>query len=205
MKFLMGRFNINKGDRFKIAKSEGLDKIRVVLKWDGDADLDASVFLCGEDGQIVNDEAFVFYNSENRLEAFDRAKHGNKRNWMKVVPPMSADGSVIGSVDERSGGSEEVVNVDLMKVAPEVQEIVFVATIHGDKETFGDVSNASISVINAETDEELCHYALNEDFTNETAVVAASLTVDEDGEWSFNALGQGYEGGLETLIDIYAS
>lgn len=201
----MGRFNINKGDRFKIAKSEGLDKIRVILKWDGDTDLDASVFMCGEDGQIVNDAAFVFYNSENRAEAFDRAKHGNKRNWMKVVPPMSADGAVVGSVDERSGGSEEVINVDLAKVATEVQEIVFVATIHGDNESFGDVTNASITVVNTDNDEELCHYALNEDFTNETAVVAASLTVDEDGEWNFNALGQGYEGGLETLIDIYAS
>lgn len=187
----MGRFNINKGDRFKLAKSEGLDKIRVILKWDGDTDLDASVFMCGEDGQIVNDAAFVFYNSENRAEAFDRAKYGNKRNWMKIVPPMSADGAVVGSVDERSGGSEEVVNVELSKVDPEVQEIVFVATIHGDKETFGDVSNASVSVVNTENDEELCHYALNEDFTNETAVVAASLTVDEDGEWNFNALGQG--------------
>ncbi len=201
----MGRFNINKGDRFKIAKSQGLDKIRVILKWDGDTDLDASVFMCGEDGQIINDAAFVFYNSENRVEAFDRAKHGNKRNWLKTVPPMSADGAVIGSVDERSGGSEEIINVDLGKVNPDVQEIVFVATIHGEEESFGDVANASITVVNTENDDELCHYALNEDFTNETAVVAASLTVDEDGEWNFNALGQGYEGGLETLIDIYAS
>ena len=35
----MGRFNLSKGERFKIAKSDGLSKIKVVLDWDSDADL----------------------------------------------------------------------------------------------------------------------------------------------------------------------
>ena len=62
----MGRFNISKGDRFKIAKSEGLSKIKVQLNWASDADLDASTFLCGDEGVILEDAGFVFYNSENR-------------------------------------------------------------------------------------------------------------------------------------------
>ncbi len=198
------RFNISKGDRFNIAKSEGLEKIKAVLRWEGDCDLDASVFLCNDEGQIVNDEAFVFYNSENRSEAFDRNVHRNKNNWRKVTRPMSADGAVLGSFDSLEGGVE-TIDIDLNKVDPEVSEIVIVATIHGDDDTMGNAQNARISVINADNDEELCEYALNEQFTSETAVEIARLTINEDGDWTFEPIGIGHEGGIQTLIDIYAS
>lgn len=206
----MGRFNISKGDRFKIAKSEGLSQIKVQLQWtsDADADLDASTFLCGDEGVILDDAGFVFYNSENREKAFDRSVYGNKKRWMAETRPMSADGAVLGSIDDRDGGDGEVIDVNLDIVDPNVSEIIFVATIHeGDKNgvTFGDVKDAYIAVINAENDEELCRYELNEVFTSETAVSVAKLVVNEDGDWEFEAIGMGHTGGLETLIDIYAS
>lgn len=204
----MGRFNISKGERFKIAKSEGLSKIQVCLNWNSDADLDASTFMCGDEGVILNDAGFVFYNSENREKPFDRSIFGNKRRWMAEVRPMSADGAVLGSIDDRDGGKGELIDVDLDKVDPQITEIVFVATIHeGDKEgvSFGDVKEAYISVINAENDEELCRYELNEAFTSETAVSVAKLVINEDGDWNFEPIGIGHAGGLETLIDIYAS
>lgn len=62
-----------------------------------------------------------------------------------------------------------------------------------------------ISVINAENDEELCRYELNETFTSETNVSVAKLIINEDGDWEFEAMGIGHAGGLETLIDIYTS
>ena len=204
----MGRFNISKGERFKIAKSEGLSKIQVCLNWNSDADLDASTFMCGDEGVILDDAGFVFYNSENRERPFDRSIFGNKRRWMAEVRPMSADGAVLGSIDDRDGGKGELIDVDLDKVDPQITEIVFVATIHeGDKEgvSFGDVKEAYISVINAENDEELCRYELNEAFTSETAVSVAKLVINEDGDWNFEPIGIGHAGGLETLIDIYAS
>ena len=180
----MGRFNLSKGERFKIAKSEGLSKIKVVLDWNSDADLDASTFLCGDEGVILDDAGFVFYNSENREQPFDRAVFGNKRKWMAETRPMSSDGAVLGSLDDRNGGSGEQIDVDLDKVDPSVCEIVFVVSIH---------------------DEELCRYELNEAFTEETALSVAKLVVNEDGDWEFEAVGVGHVGGLETLIDIYAS
>ena len=61
----MGRFNISKGERFKIAKSEGLSQIKVNLNWESGADLDASTFLCGDEGVILDDAGFVFYNSSH--------------------------------------------------------------------------------------------------------------------------------------------
>lgn len=201
----MGRFNLSKGERFKIAKSEGLSKIKVVLDWNSDADLDASTFLCGDEGVILDDAGFVFYNSENREKPFDRTVYGNKRKWMAETRPMSGDGAVLGSLDDRDGGSGEQIDVDLDKVDPKVCEIVFVVSIHDEDKTFGDVKGAFISVINAENDEELCRYELAESFTEETALSVAKLVVNEDGDWEFEAVGVGHVGGLETLIDIYAS
>ena len=201
----MGRFNLSKGERFKIAKSEGLSKIKVVLDWNSDADLDASTFLCGDEGVILDDAGFVFYNSENREKPFDRAVFGNKRKWMAETRPMSSDGAVLGSIADRNGGSGEQIDVDLDKVDPNVCEIVFVVSIHDEGMTFGDVKDAFISVVNAVNDEELCRYELNEAFTEETALSVAKLVVNEDGDWEFEAVGVGHVGGLETLIDIYAS
>lgn len=201
----MGRFYLSKGERFKIAKSEGLSKIKVVLDWNSDADLDASTFLCGDEGVILDDAGFVFYNSENREQPFDRAVFGNKRKWMAETRPMSSDGAVLGSLDDRNGGSGEQIDVDLDKVDPNVCEIVFVVSIHDEGMTFGDVKDAFISVVNAVNDEELCRYELNEAFTEETALSVAKLVVNEDGDWEFEAVGVGHVGGLETLIDIYAS
>ena len=201
----MGRFNLSKGERFKIAKSEGLSKIKVVLDWNSDADLDASTFLCGDEGVILDDAGFVFYNSENREQPFDRAVFGNKRKWMAETRPMSSDGAVLGSLDDRNGGSGEQIDVDLDKVDPNVCEIVFVVSIHDEGMTFGDVKDAFISVVNAVNDEEFCRYELNEAFTEETALSVAKLVVNEDGDWEFEAVGVGHVGGLETLIDIYAS
>lgn len=201
----MGRFNLSKGERFKIAKSDGLSKIKVVLDWDSDADLDASTFLCGDEGVILDDAGFVFYNSENREKPFDRTVYGNKRRWMAETRPMSSDGAVLGSLDDRDEDSGEQIDVDLDKVDPNVCEIVFVVSIHNEGKTFGDVKGAFISVINAENDEELCRYELAEAFTKETALSVAKLVVNEDGDWEFEAVGVGHVGGLETLIDIYAS
>lgn len=201
----MGRFNLSKGERFKIAKSDGLSKIKVVLDWNSDADLDASTFLCGDEGVILDDAGFVFYNSENREKPFDRAVYGNKRRWMAETRPMSSDGAVLGSLDDRDGDSGEQIDVNLDKVDPNVCEIVFVVSIHDEGKTFGDVKGAFISVINAENDEELCRYELAEAFTKETALSVAKLVVNEDGDWEFEAVGVGHVGGLETLIDIYAS
>lgn len=62
----MARFQIEKGERFSLSKSEGLEKVRVDLNWKSGADLDASAFLIGEDGLISDDADFVFYNSKNR-------------------------------------------------------------------------------------------------------------------------------------------
>lgn len=206
----MGRFQLNKGERFTLKKSEGITNLTVSLGWKGGADLDACAFLLGEDGTILNDADFVFYNSTNREEEFSREKFGNKKEWMKKTRPMSADGSVLGSLDDlgddddENGDSSEEMTVDLGKVSGKITEIVFCVTVYNEETTFGSVNSPSISIVNDDNGEEVCRYDLNDKFQNETAVVAGRLLCNEDGDWSFEAVGKGYTGGMQSLIDIYA-
>ena len=66
----MSSFNfgkeLSKGQKFNFGKSDDLNKIRVDLTWEGDADLDVCAFLVGDDGILTNKEDFVFYNSDMR-------------------------------------------------------------------------------------------------------------------------------------------
>lgn len=221
----MARFELNKGDRFSLKKSEGLTSLKVELGWivpkkyigsDDAPDPDACSFLLGEDGVIMDDADFVFYNSNNREEPFSREKFGNKKNWREETFPMSLDGSVKGPHDDRGTGDDiedsdengegnEEIYVDLTKVDPKITEIVFCATMYNHETySFGDVEGLYISITNEENGEELCRYNLKEKFKTETAVVGGSLLCDEEGEWSFEAVGKGYTGGMQSLIDIYA-
>lgn len=207
----MARFDLKKGERFALGKGVELSKIQVDLNWKSGADLDASAFLLGEDGVILEDADFVYYKSNFRSEPYDRSTHGSKNSWRKMTVPMSADGSVLGSADdlgddEESEDAGETMHVDLDKVRPAITEIVFCVTIYDEsgKTSFKDVREASITIVNEETGEELCSYNLKERFSTETAVVAGSLVLNEDGEWEFEATGKGYDGGLETLVDMYA-
>lgn len=206
------KFDLSKGEKFSLGKGEELSAIQVDLNWKSGADLDASAFLLNDDGVITEDADFVYYKSNNRSEAYDRAKFGSKKNWRDNTVPVSFDGSVVGSADdlgdgEDDGGDEagETMHVDLSKVRPEITEIVFCVTIYdeGGNTTFKNVRDPKIVITNEETGEELCAYNLKEHFSSETAVVAGSLVLNEDGDWEFEAIGKGYDGGLQTLVDMY--
>ena len=204
----MGKFDLKKldgGDRFALSKGLCLDNIRVELTWQK-GDLDVQAWLLNLDGLIVNDEGFVFYNSVNRTEKFDRAKFGNKKNYLNSTRPMSADGAVLGAKDELDGGIE-TINICLSKIAPDVQEVLISATVYvpneDNIETFGEVTSAKLTVIDEESGEALCFYELSTDYQSEDALVAGRFLIDDEGEWEFEAMGNGYSGGLQTLVDMY--
>lgn len=93
----------------------------------------------------------------------------------------------------------------MSRVDPKIQEIVFTVTIH-DYETrrqnFGQVRNSFIRIYNAQTNEEIAKYELDEDFSIETAVEFGRL-YKRGGEWKFEAMGIGYKGGLQYFVDKY--
>ncbi|WP_369124304.1 TerD family protein [uncultured Intestinibacter sp.] len=185
----MMAITLSKGQKVSLTKGNpGLKNIVVGLGWDTnkydggfDFDLDSAAFLLGENDKVNSDSDFIFYNN---------LKHSS--------------GAVQHLGDNLTGegdGDDEQVKLDLSLVPQNVNKIAFTVTIHEAQErrqNFGQVNNSYVRVVNADTNQELLKYELGEDFSIETAVVVCEI-YRHNGEWKFNALGSGFEGGLEAL------
>ena len=184
--------SLQKGGNVNLSKeAPGLKELVVGLGWDARAtdgvefDLDASVFLTKADGKVRSDVDFIFYNNK-----------------------VSSDGSVTHQGDNRSGagdGDDEAIEVKLEKVGSDIEKIAFAVTIHeGEtrRQTFGQVSNAYIRVVNKTDGKELARYDLSEDGSTETAMIFGEL-YRAGAEWKFRAVGQGFKGGLGSLAANY--
>ena len=177
-----------KGGNVSLTKEAPSMNVALVgLGWDarvtdGQAfDLDASVFLVGENGKVLSDSHFVFYNNTT-----------------------SPDGAVQHQGDNRTGegdGDDEQVKIDLTKVAADVKKLVFAVTIHeadSRKQNFGMVSNSFMRVVNNDNGSEIARFDLSEDASTETAMIFGEL-YRHGAEWKFKAVGQGFAGGLAPL------
>ncbi len=187
--------SLKKGERVSLDKvSPGLEAVFVGLGWDvnqtdsgPDFDLDASVFLLGSDEKLLSDNHLVFYNN------------------MKSPDP---DNSIEHMGDNLTGegeGDDEVVIVNLKKVPENVAKLVFVVTIYEAdqrKQNFGQVENAFVRLVDVKTKEEVLRYDLTEDYSVETALIMAEL-YKKQGQWRMSAVGAGYEGGLQAILNRY--
>jgi tellurium resistance protein TerD len=180
--------SLQKGGNVSLSKTDpGLVNALVGLGWDarstdGSAfDLDASVFLTGENGKVLSDGHFVFYN--------------NKK---------SPDGAVMHSGDNLTGageGDDEQVSINLPGTDPAVQRLVFAVTIHdaeARKQNFGQVRNAFMRIVNKDSNTEIARFDLSEDYSTETAMIFGEV-YRNGAEWKFKAVGQGFAGGLKAL------
>jgi len=183
--------NLSKGQKVSLDKS--MNMAMIALGWDTnrydggqDFDLDASAFLLDQNNRVFSDADFVYYNNlEHRSGA---VKH---------------TGDNLTGAGE---GDDEVILINFPMIPAEIQKIAITVTIHdavARRQNFGQVSNAYVRVakISSESDtqgQEMLRYDLGEDFSLETAVVVCEL-YRYGGEWKFNAIGAGYQGGLEAL------
>lgn len=184
--------SLSKGQNVSLSKTDPhLNKVLIGLGWDArstdgaDFDLDASVFMTGENGKVISDNHFVFYN--------------NLR---------SPCGSVEHTGDNLTGdgdGDDESIIVDLTTVPANIKSIFITVTIHdaeARRQNFGQVSDAFIRLVNHESDEEVVRFDLSEDYSTETAMVFGEVYL-YNSEWKFRAIGQGYSGGLYALCQQY--
>lgn len=185
--------NLTKGQKVNLSKDNpGLKNIMVGLGWDvnafdsgADFDLDASAFLAGANGKCPMDKDFIFY--------------GNLEHESGAVKHMGDN--LTGEGD----GDDEQIEVDLSLVPGNIEKIAFTVTIYeaeSRRQNFGQVSNAYIHIMDTATNTELLRFDLGEDFSIETAVVVGEL-YKHNGEWKFNAIGSGYQGGLAALCANY--
>lgn len=181
-----------KGQRFNLSKEANLEEVVVGLGWDinqtdtgADADLDSSVFMVGSNGKVPNDQHFIFYNNL-----------------------QSPDGSVVHEGDNRTGmgeGDDETILIHLNQVEADIQNIVIVVTIHEAQkrgQNFGQIKNAFIRVVNSKDGKEILRYDLGEDYSAETALEFGRI-YRKDGDWRFQAVGNGYKVGLQGFLDQY--
>ncbi len=177
--------SLSKGGNVSLTKeAPGLTAVLVGLGWDArttsgtDFDLDASALMLNTSAKILNDESFIFFNNLT-----------------------SPDGSVEHTGDNLTGegeGDDEVIKVNLAGVPAEVDKIVITVSIYDAEnrnQSFGQVRNAYIRVVNQQGEAEITRYDLSEDASTETAMIFGEL-YRNGSDWKFRAVGQGYSTGL---------
>ncbi|NJN60732.1 MAG: TerD family protein [Coleofasciculaceae cyanobacterium RL_1_1] len=189
--------SLSKGQRVSLEKiAPGLEAAMVGLGWDVkkvdtgvDFDLDASVFMLGDNEKILSDSHFIFYNN---------TKSPDSKHSVEYLGD-----NLTGAGD----GDDEVVLVNLKNIPADVQKLVFVVTIHDAdqrSQNFGQVHNAFIRLVDVKNKKEVLRYDLTEDYSIETALIVAELYL-KGGEWRMNAVGAGYQGGLQALLNRYSA
>ena len=185
--------NLSKGQKVDLTKGNpSLKNMMVGLGQDvnafdsgADFDLDAAAFMLGENGKCPTEKEFIFYG--NLSHASGAVKH--------MGDNLTGEGE----------GDDEQIQIDLSQVPANVTKIAFTVTIYDAeprRQNFGQVSNAYIRIVDESTGQELIRYDLGEDFSIETAVVVGEL-YKYNGQWKFNAIGSGFQGGLAAQCGHY--
>lgn len=197
--------NLQKGQKVNLKKSDGqaLSRIRIGLGWDPveqkkgglfgsifggsvpDIDCDASVLVC-KGGRLSGKKDVVY---------FGNLKHPS--------------GAIVHTGDNLTGegeGDDEQILVDLTAVPADYDKLVFVVNIYdceSRKQDFGMIANAFIRICDERTGEEFCRYNLSESYAGMTAMIFGEI-YRYNGEWKFNAIGQGTKDkGLNELARRY--
>jgi tellurium resistance protein TerD len=186
--------SLSKGGNVSLTKeagAAGLTSVTVGLGWDirsttgADFDLDASAIALGQGGKALSDQHFIFFNNL-----------------------ASPDGAIQHTGDNLTGegeGDDEAINVNLGIMPPDIDKIVFPVSIYdadSRSQSFGQVRNAFIRVVNQANNTELARYDLTEDASTETAMVFGELYRNGQ-EWKFRAVGQGYASGLKGIAQDF--
>lgn len=181
--------NLKKGQKIDLKKSNpGLSTVRVGLGWDpvnqggggflkslfgsgkADIDCDASVFLLNGDSKPID---LIYF--------------GNLR---------TRNDSIIHTGDNLTGegeGDDEVILVDLDRIDPNVDKLLFVVNIYDcvrRGQDFGMIQNAYIRITDAKNNSEIARYNLSDDYRGKTGLLVG-LIYRYNGTWKFNAIGEG--------------
>lgn len=176
-----------KGQRIDLTKNNaGLKNLLVGLGWDpvevkrglfgikksADIDLDSSVLMLRNDKLESKDDLIYFANLKSKC------------------------GGVIHTGDNLTGdgdGDDEQILIDLSKINPDVNRIIFVINIYAceaRKQDFGMIKNAYIRIADNSSKKELIKYSLTDDYSGKTALIVGEV-YKHNGEWKFAALGEG--------------
>ncbi|MFG0236276.1 TerD family protein [Brevibacillus porteri] len=169
---------LKKGQKTDITKNINAEKWIVCLGWESkeEIEIDSAAFLLDIAGNCQRDEDFIFY--------------GNTMSITQAVKHSTAPGK-----------DKEQIEIIEKKIPPDIHRIALTLTIHEAEKRdhrFGQIHDAYVRVVNPSDGTELLRFEFGSDLENETAIVTAEL-YRYNGEWKFNAIGSGFNGGLAAL------
>jgi tellurium resistance protein TerD len=162
----------------------GLSRVTVGLGWDpnvtggAEFDLDASAIALTADERALSREFFVYFNNLSTPRGEIRHQGDN----------------LTGEYED----DDERIDIRLDLLPPAVVRIVFAVTIYGAqfrRQSFGDVRNAYIRVVDTASGAELARFDLSRGAAGSDAMLFGEVYRDAGG-WLFRGLGHPREGGL---------
>lgn len=180
--------SLKKGQKVSLTKNNaGLSKVVVGLGWD-EAPRQRGLFA-SFNRQEIDCDAFALLLTNGKLV-------GGKNDIVYFSNLKHRSGSVQHMGDNLTGGGagdDEQIIVDLSRVPAEYDRIVFAVNIYrarDRKQHFGMIRNAFIRLVDARNNSEMCIYNLSDDYSGQTAMLFGEV-YRNNGEWKFNAVGQG--------------
>lgn len=178
--------SLQKGQKVSLSKERaGLSKVVIGLGWDQakrkgglfapkvrEIDCDASALLL-QNGRLADKKDIIYF--------------GNQKHFSGTVQHMGDNLTGAGE------GDDEQIVVDLAKIPAEYDRVVIVVNIYQAvqrKQHFGLIANAFIRLVDGRNNQEMCRYSLTDDYSNMTAMIFGEV-YRHNGEWKFNAIGQG--------------
>ncbi len=177
---------LQKGQKVNLSKDHaGLSRIVVGLGWD---EVEQPRGFFAPKPQAIDCDAFALLLQNGKLmNKEDIVYFGNLTHYTNSVKHMGDN--LTGEGD----GDDEQIVIDLNTVPQKYDKIVLAVNIYrayDRKQHFGMIKNAFIRLVDARNDNEMCIYNLTENYSGKTAMLFGEV-YRYNGEWKFNAIGQG--------------
>lgn len=177
--------SLQKGQKVSLSKDNaGLSRIIVGLGWD---EVKQKSGFFSKPQAIDCDASAILLKGGKFRDKDDVVYFGHLRHGSGAVQHMGDN--LTGAGD----GDDEQIIIDLSEVPLEYDRIVIVVNIYSAaqrRQHFGMIQNAFIRLVDTRNNNEMCRYNLTENYTNMTAMIFGEV-YRRDGEWKFNAIGQG--------------
>ncbi|MBF0439273.1 MAG: TerD family protein [Magnetococcales bacterium] len=171
--------NLQKGQKISLDKDGSQLHGRVIMGLGWDAKTKKGLFSFLSSSEIDLDASCVVMDTTGKM--IDAV-------WFEQL--KSLDGSIEHTGDNVTGqgeGDDEQIKIDLAKVPPHVQSLVFVVNSFSG-ETFERIANAYCRLVDQASGQEVARYQLNCPGRH-TAMVMAKI-YRHQGKWGMHAIGE---------------
>lgn len=192
--------SLKKGQRISLTKeAPNLQQLMCGLGWDVAQKSGGGIFggLSGSK-QFDLDSSVICLNADKKLTDVKNIIYfGNLRHSSSAIAHQGDNLTGAGE------GDDEVINIDLPLIPPDIVHLVFAINIYkcsDRKQDFSMVHNAFVRLVDRANKKELARYDLSgNEYKGMTGMILAEVYHHKD-EWKMAAVGNGFK--VATLADI---